>query len=75
MLFTGAINNITEDQEICIDGEYVTIKKGMYELETLLSELNTLNAVFIFIPKELHNPSNCAFRLSSILMLNVDCDI
>lgn len=49
MLFTGAINNITEDQEICIDGEYITIKKGMYELETLLSELNTLNAVFTVI--------------------------
>lgn len=49
MLFTGAINNITQDQEICIDGEYITIKKGMYELETLLSELNTLNAVFTVI--------------------------
>lgn len=49
MLFTGAINNITHDQEICIDGEYITIKKGMYELETLLSELNTLNAVFTII--------------------------
>lgn len=49
MLFTGAINNITEDQEICIDGEYITIKRGMYELETLLSELNTLNAVFTVI--------------------------
>ena len=49
MLFTGAINNITEDQKICIDGEYITIKKGMYELETLLSELNTLNAVFTVI--------------------------
>ena len=46
MLFTGAINNITENQEVCIDGEYITIKKGMYTLETLLSELNTLNAVF-----------------------------
>ena len=46
MLFTGAINNISVDQEICIDGEYITIKKGMYTLETLLSELNTLNAVF-----------------------------
>ena len=49
MLFTGAINNITEDQEICIDGEYITIKRGIYELETLLSELNTLNAVFTVI--------------------------
>lgn len=49
MLFTGTINNITKDQEICIDGEYITIKKGMYELETLLSELNTLNAVFTVI--------------------------
>lgn len=49
MLFTGAINNITVDQEICIDGEYIIIKKGMYELETLLSELNTLNAVFTVI--------------------------
>lgn len=46
MLFTGSINNITENQEICIDGEYITIKKGMYTLENLLSELNTLNAVF-----------------------------
>ena len=49
ILFTGYINNITHDQEICIDGEYITIKKGMYELETLLSELNTLNAVFTII--------------------------
>ena len=46
MLFTGAINNISEDQQVCIDGEYITIKKGMYTLESLLSELNTLNAVF-----------------------------
>ena len=46
MLFTGAINNISEDQQVCIDGEYITVPKGMYELETLLSELNTLNAVF-----------------------------
>ena len=46
MLFSGAINNITENQEVCIDGEYITVKKGMYTLETLLSELNTLNAVF-----------------------------
>ena len=37
MLFTEAINNITEDQEICIDGEYITIKKGLYEFEILLS--------------------------------------
>lgn len=46
MLFTGAINNISKDQQVCIDGEYITIKKGMYTLESLLSELNTLNAVF-----------------------------
>ena len=46
MLFTGAINNISEDQQVCIDGEYINIKKGMYTLESLLSELNTLNAVF-----------------------------
>ena len=46
MLFTGAINNITQDQQVCIDGEYITVKKGMYTLESLLSELNTLNAVF-----------------------------
>lgn len=46
MLFTGAINNISDDQQVCIDGEYITIKKGMYTLESLLSELNTLNAVF-----------------------------
>ncbi len=46
MLFTGAINNISEDQQVCIDGEYITVKKGMYTLESLLSELNTLNAVF-----------------------------
>ena len=46
MLFTGAINNITENQQVCIDGEYITIKKGMYTIESLLSELNTLNAVF-----------------------------
>lgn len=46
MLFTGAINNISEDQQVCIDGEYITIPKGMYTLESLLSELNTLNAVF-----------------------------
>ena len=46
MLFTGAINNISEDQQVCIDGEYITVKKGMYTLERLLSELNTLNAVF-----------------------------
>lgn len=46
MLFTGAINNITTDQQVCIDGEYITVKKGMYTLESLLSELNTLNAVF-----------------------------
>lgn len=46
MLFTGSINNITENQQVCIDGEYITIKKGMYTLESLLSELNTLNAVF-----------------------------
>ena len=46
MLFTGAINNISEDQQVCIDGEYITVKKGMYTLENLLSELNTLNAVF-----------------------------
>lgn len=49
MLFTGSINNITENQEVCIDGEYITVKKGMYTLETLLSELNTLNAVFTVI--------------------------
>lgn len=49
MLFTGAINNITQDQQVCIDGEYITIKKGMYTLENLLSELNTLNAVFTVI--------------------------
>ena len=49
ILFTGSINNITEDQEICIDGEYINIKKGMYNLENLLSELNTLNAVFTII--------------------------
>lgn len=49
ILFTGAINNITENQEICIDGEYITIKKAMYTLESLLSELNTLNAVFTII--------------------------
>lgn len=46
MLFTGAINNISDDQQVCIDGEYIIIKKGMYTLESLLSELNTLNAVF-----------------------------
>ena len=46
MLFTGSINNISEDQQVCIDGEYITVKKGMYTLESLLSELNTLNAVF-----------------------------
>ena len=46
ILFTGAINNITENQQVCIDGEYITIKKGMYTIESLLSELNTLNAVF-----------------------------
>ena len=46
MLFTGAINNISVDQQVCIDGEYITVKKGMYTLERLLSELNTLNAVF-----------------------------
>ena len=46
MLFTGAINNISKDQQVCIDGEYITVKKGMYTLERLLSELNTLNAVF-----------------------------
>lgn len=46
MLFTGAINNISDDQQVCVDGEYITIKKGMYTLESLLSELNTLNAVF-----------------------------
>lgn len=49
ILFTGSINNITENQEICIDGEYINIKKGMYTLENLLSELNTLNAVFTII--------------------------
>ena len=49
MLFTGAINNITENQEVCIDGEYITIIRGMYTLETLLSELNTLNAVFTIL--------------------------
>ena len=46
MLFSGAINNISEDQQVSIDGEYITVKKGMYTLERLLSELNTLNAVF-----------------------------
>lgn len=46
MLFTGAINNISEDQQVCIDSEYITVKKGMYTIESLLSELNTLNAVF-----------------------------
>lgn len=46
MLFTGAINNISKDQQVCVDGEYISIKKGMYTLESLLSELNTLNAVF-----------------------------
>lgn len=49
MLFTGSINNITENQEVSIDGEYINIKKGMYTLENLLSELNTLNAVFTII--------------------------
>lgn len=49
ILFTGSINNITEDQEVIVDGEYITIKKGMYTLESLLSELNTLNAVFTII--------------------------
>lgn len=49
MLFTGAINNISKDQQVCIDGEYITIKKGMYTLESLLSELNTLNAVFTIL--------------------------
>lgn len=49
ILFTGSINNITENQEIIIDGEYINIKRGMYTLETLLSELNTLNAVFTVI--------------------------
>lgn len=49
MLFTGAINNIGKDQLVCIDGEYITIKKGMYTLESLLSELNTLNAVFTIL--------------------------
>ena len=49
MLFTGAINNITENQQVGIDGEYIIIKKGMYTLESLLSELNTLNAVFTVI--------------------------
>lgn len=46
MLFTGAINNITQDQQVCIDGEYIIVPKAMYTLESLLSELNTLNAVF-----------------------------
>lgn len=49
ILFTGSINNITEDQQVCIDSEYVNIKKGMYTLKSLLSELNTLNAVFTII--------------------------
>lgn len=49
MLFTGAINNISKDQQVCIDGEFITVKKGMYTLESLLSELNTLNAVFTVI--------------------------
>ena len=49
MLFTGSINNISKDQQVCIDGEYITVKKGMYTLESLLSELNTLNAVFTII--------------------------
>lgn len=51
MLFTGAINNISADQQVCVDGEYITVKKGMYTLESLLSELNTLNAVFTVLTK------------------------